>query len=432
LNRALAEAVVGCLRVSGATTDNLDRVARFRQRDWDRTLKWLEYSGLTFYFLQSLQDHLATGILPAAILSRFEGAFTHNQQRNTHMAAEFDRVNQILTESGAQYAVIKGFSLVPQFCPDASLRRQSDFDYLVSRQSLGVAQRALEQHGYSLSEFSNHELILVKPSAASPQAGHDRHLPRWYVVELHTEVWEDDLYQIPIAEPSYLENRNSGHWNGLVFPTLPEEDAFLVQMLHAFKHILGCWVKMSWLLEIAYFLTRRAPDAAFWQKIEQRCALEPLLSEITVVVTKLAAQLFSCPIPSAIGAWAEGLRPEKRVWIEKYGRHWAFGEYPVYDPAWFSPAKLALFLHQLYVADPKIRKSLTQRRLFPRKRYLRSMNPNGQLLPTTWKRRDWLARQFIFHVGSGLRYLWEIPRWRRLNKVAWEYFECPPHKQQEA
>jgi hypothetical protein len=117
----------------------------------------LDRSGLTLYFLRCLHDLEATDLLPPAILTRFEGNATQNRRRLDFIANEFGSINQRFQRAGVNFAVVKGFSLVPEFCPDAVLRAASDLDYLVDKASLPVAQRVLEEAGYCLQRFSDIE-----------------------------------------------------------------------------------------------------------------------------------------------------------------------------------------------------------------------------------------------------------------------------------
>ena len=67
-----------------------------------------------------------------------------------------------------------------------------------------------------------------------------------------------------------VERATTHAWNGFVFPALTDEDAFLLQVVHACQHLFALWIRMSCFLEIGYFLKRRVYDTALWNQIEQR------------------------------------------------------------------------------------------------------------------------------------------------------------------
>ena len=428
MRATLAEVIVDFLSFSGNTSDHLKALRRFDYRDWQRTLRWLHISGLALYFLQKLRQTDATDIVPTPILLGLEQNLTANKARVAVMAHQFNSLNQRFDAVDVQYAVVKGFALVPQFCPDASLRRQGDCDYLVDDQSLAAATRVLEESGYALQVRSPRESVFKMPSARSPvnideqYSAHTTH-----GIELHLYLWNQDFYRVSMAEPRFsLANTQTNRWQGMSFQALPDEDSFLIQTFHAFHHILGCWIRMSWVYEMAYFLNRQAFDSLLWSRIERRVGDEPLQREIVVVVTALAAQFFGAPLPPIISTWAQELRPAVRVWVENYARKWAFGKNQPYEFSMFPTAKLALFLHREYVFDAETRRRLTWMRLLPAKQLLDRLRRSSRLRrntsvavrETTRRHPKKTLLRIAFHLTSGLRYLLEIPRWWWLNRIA--------------
>src|ERR1700733_3758695 len=185
MNRELAETVVGCLGLGGDSPDP-GGLRRFTAADWRRTFRWLDRGGLTLYLLRCLHHLGATELLPPAILARFERNAADNRKRLDHIANEFASVNQKFHRTGVRFAVIKGFSLVPAFCPDAVLRAPADLDYLVDGESLPVAQRALEEAGYRLQRFSDTEFKFGRPSPRIPTPSDDPYSPETEpLIELH-------------------------------------------------------------------------------------------------------------------------------------------------------------------------------------------------------------------------------------------------------
>ena len=85
-----------------------------------------------------------------------------------------------------------------------------------------------------------------------------------------------------------------------MFPALPEEDAFLLQVIHAFNHVLTGGVRMAWLYEIGYFLSQRSTDELLWQRVERRIGEDVLLRGIVVVVTELSAYFFQSTHPDNV------------------------------------------------------------------------------------------------------------------------------------
>ncbi len=113
-------------------------------------------------------------------------------------------------------------------------------------------------------------------------------------VELHLGLWEDVVHNIPLEEPVFvLDSSRSKEWGGLRFPVLSEEDALLLQLLHAFQHMLTHWVKLSWVLEIGRYMEKRSRDSSFWRQFSRRLEDSPRLTEFATIALELSAKVFS-------------------------------------------------------------------------------------------------------------------------------------------
>jgi hypothetical protein len=422
VTRTPVEDIVEFLSFSSTPSDRVQELTKVRPREWERILQWLDDAGLTFYFLEKLKS-TKTDAVPAQVLSRLQRNFAANQRRVVDMSRRFGILNRRFEEAGVRYAVLKGLSLVPHFCPDANLRHQSDFDYLVDDQSLPAAQRVLVEAGYhQKASVSKHQLIFVIPGTGeASRSGEQYSAEAPHAVELHPDAWDSELCTL-IAMPKRFSGERTRlyHGSGWVFPALTEEEAFLLQVLHACQHLFTYWIRMSNLFEIGYFLNQRVSDTALWNRIEQQVGDNPVLREFVVVITELVEKLFAAPLPELVRAWGPRIRPAPRVWIENYAKPWAFCELPAYEFRWFPKAKLVRFLHQQY-RDP------SAERLLVRNHWLRSSRLSRMaaaakerpslVLDVGWWKRQLLIRRSLFHALASLRYFCEIPRWRRLNQA---------------
>ena len=413
--------VVGFLSFSGDHHDHFSAMEKFSRRQWKHVLQWLDDAGLAFYFLQKLRDTHASEVVPPLVLSRLERNFACNQLRVDEMARRFDTINHRFNDAGVRYTVIKGFSLVPQFCPSAALRHQADLDYLVDEQSLPAARSVLIEVGYrSQDSRSSKESIFVTPGK-KPSRGDEQYSPRSpHAVELHTDIWDSEMHRLPPIPNLFSVSEARMHrWNGFTFPAQSDEDAFLLQVLHACHHFFTQWIRPSCLFEIGYFLHRRALDTELWSGIEQRAGDSAILREFVVIVTEVASRLFAAPVPKLIQGWSARIRPGPRTWIEHYAREWVLGGLPVYEFRLFPSSKLAIFLHHQYSSE-WAQESQGQRML-PSSRLSRiassiKTHPSLVLNPSWWRRQQ-LVRRSIFFALAGLRYVAEIPRWRWRNRA---------------
>jgi hypothetical protein len=188
----------------------------------------------------------------------------------------------------------------------------------------------------------------------------------------------------------------------------------LFQVLHAFKHILRNWCRLSVFLEVAWFLNRRSSDSAFWSGFAARIETVRWAREATYLVFTLAEQLFGGVIPGRLrDALRSPLTPPLDLWIERYGRQSAVSN--------FNNDKCSLFLHREFVDDPSEWAAIRRRRLFPLQRphrppavvFQRGFSAIGRI----WMEKSHAFRRFKFHGSAGLRYLIEYPRWVVLRRL---------------
>jgi hypothetical protein len=424
MNRRLAETIIRYLSFSGETGEARDLLSSFSRRQWENTFSWLDNRNLALYLLQKLRDTHDDRKIPPAALSRLEQNYAKNRLRVDEMASVFAEVNERFRRFGVNYAVVKGFSLVPGFCPDAYSRQQSDLDYLVDEQSAPIAQQALDDLGFFLHKHdpaAREWSFAQGPISHSFDSSEQYEGKGRYVIELHLGFWRPDQHGIDIAGAQFSPFRSVDHeWRGMHFRALHEEDAFLLQVLHTFQHLLLGDVKMSWFYEIAYCLHRRPNDTLFWERVERRTADDALLTHLVAIITGLATGFFQAPLPAIIRGWKENLNPSVEVWLGEYGWPVAFQKMPVCELGVFPTSKLVLFLHRQFLPDLKRRRDLMQRRLLPWTKPVsgaRSVEkPPTVPLASQWRHRQFMLRRVMYHTGSGLRYLCEIPRWLWLNR----------------
>jgi hypothetical protein len=426
MNLKLAEAIIGCLQLSGASAD-FGQLAKFSPLEWDRTMGWIDRAGLTLYLLERLRDCGTSEVLPPPVLARFEQNLADNRCRVDHLLYETGCINEKLDQAGVQYVVIKGFSLWPEFCGNPYLRTQCDLDYLVARQSLRSAQSVLLELGYEARRSAAaQEFAFERPLRRVPsQFDSPYNVETTPMVELHAGIWEEVTHGVPLEEPAFVLNSPKlKEWGGLRFPVLSDEDALLLQVLHAFQHMLSYWAKLAWFLEIGRFMEKRSQDSSFWKQFSRRLEGAPQLAEFSTIALELSANVFSAPMPEVAQHWRQLLRPSARLWLDNYGHSWALGERPPHKSKVFPDSKLSLFISGEYIPDRRARRDSLRHGLMPWK--IPREQPSTFFAPVKnrpWTRVQarWLDSVFTiqrlsFHAGAGLRYLWELPHWRDLTR----------------
>src|SRR6202012_2869552 len=91
--------VVAFLRFSGAEP-NHERFRNTSERNWTSLLRWLDDSGMAFYFLQRLQDEGATASIPGWVLALLEQDFVANQHRSDYLRQRLAFLNQGFDDAG--------------------------------------------------------------------------------------------------------------------------------------------------------------------------------------------------------------------------------------------------------------------------------------------------------------------------------------------
>lgn len=419
MNRDLCREIVGCLRVAGPVEEHLQNLGKFRPRDWEASLNWLHLSGFALPFWDRLQKLGAMDAIPRQVGAGLAANLADHRLRVAAMRQEFDSLNLHFERAGIEYAVWKGFALIPEYCPDACLRPTYDYDYLISEGALEYAQGVLQAAGYFRKpdlgtphsvNFRHSNL----PSRLAPSPGglYAATLPR--NVELHVTLWDEDAFGIPLRVPYRpLDRRLRRTWHGLSFYSLAEEDAFVFQMLHTFQHILHNWCRLGWLWEIAHFLEHRSTDAPFWEKLYGHLEANEPLTNVVALVISLAAGIFHVALPAPIKNQILGaMRDQIALWVDHYGLRSALDN--------FSENKYLLFLYREFVRDEATWRQIRRTRLLPMHRPNRvagsAASATSVLLPASWKQGWYVVQRLIHHSVRGAGYACESVRWDRLRR----------------
>lgn len=395
---------------------------RATARDWKYALKWLDLSGLALYFLQRVSENNALSRLPRDIAEELERRRSENEMRTAAMRETFGVVNRAFENAHVPYTVLKGFSLVPDYCPEASLRTQADFDYLIENESLEQAQSVLARLGYVLKGQEKEDELFFWIPKSGPSDSHNQYSPRTpWILELHLACWDQKVLPLPgIARREFVDGMTMRQCNGLRFASLGAREMFLAQVLHVFRHLLDGWIKLAWLFELGYFLTAHAADGTFWSEFSLLIDREPQLAEVTAMVCRMSEELFHASTPPLIQEWKREIRPLACLWLEKYSREFLFQNIPRFDLTFTSSSKLVFLLQEQYLPDAQTSANLRGRLLFPwhrlRRGNLLRTEPKASLRKRATRKARRLGYRVLYHLGANIRYWWELPRWRRLVK----------------
>lgn len=406
MDRKLAEAVIATFREDRADVC-YDRLAAFDYRAWNATFSWLDASGLALYFLDRVHTLGVEAALPAKVLCRLKENAADNQEKNRSMFEEFARLNREFQAERLSFVNLKGFSLVPDACPDAALRCQFDLDFSVASSDVMRCETILKRLGYVLTgigkdvreyKAGSHHVPSVRDLyKAKPQMS----------VEIHVACIPNQDGADNSDKFSQLRLKAS---NEFEFPVLSDRDRFLGMALHLFKHLKSEWTRASWVLEFGNFIDFHRDDEALWLEVNKYLSCNPQAKMAVGAVTILASQSFGISLPKVLAEAVFDVSKPVRRWIEHYGNNVLFAPFP--------GTKLYLLLQRALSGEDDSESSERRKKLFPLHLPPKvAMGSGDESLLFRWKQirmeSSYLLVRLRFHVTQGFSYMIEAARWKR-------------------
>ena len=420
MTRALHQGILGTLKVTGAQDTSAESWESLSNRKWEHALKWMDLSGLAIYFANRLRLSNRLNTLPASVRAELEKRCSANVARTDAILGEFRLLIEAFGNARLNYAVLKGIALVPDYCQDPALRTQYDHDIFVDSASLSAAEMALQRAGYRRKNGRTGETEVVyrrpEPQLRFARVSEGLYSPDLdRSIEIHLVLWESNEEKIQVnLSDDFLARCVTRSWNGLQFPALCDEDSLLFQVLHAFKHILRNWCRLSIFHEIGHFVEGRRSDNVFWDGFAARIGNLKWAPEAALVVFTLAERLFGATVPHRLqNVLNTAHAPAIRLWVERYGQQAALNN--------FHASKCSLFLHEEFVESRTDWALIRRKRLFPIQRphrppavvFQRGFSSAGRL----WMENLHVMKRLMFHSKAGFSYLLEYPRWILLRRL---------------
>jgi hypothetical protein len=406
MDRKLAEAVIATFREDRADVC-YDRLAGFDYRSWIATFNWLDASGLALYFLDRVHRLGVEAALPAKVLCRLKENAADNEEKNRSMFEEFVRLNCEFQTGRLSFVNLKGFSLVPDACPDAALRCQFDLDFSVASSDVMRCETILRRLGYVLTgvgkdvrEYkagAHHVPSLRDLYKAKPQMSVEIHVD-------HTPKQQGAAYGDEFSRLRLTAR------NGFEFYALSDRDRFLGMALHLFKHLKSEWTRASWVLEFANFIDFHRDDEGLWSEVNKYLACNPQAKMAVGAATILASQSFRISPPTMLAEAVFSLSKPVRRWIEHYGNSVLFAPFP--------GTKLYLLLQRALSGEDDSESGEGRKKLFPLHLPPKiAMESGDESFLSRWKQirieSRYLLFRLRFHVTQGFSYMIEAARWKR-------------------
>ncbi|WP_263356199.1 nucleotidyltransferase family protein [Acidicapsa ligni] len=377
---------------------------RLSGRDWRRLLYWLDTSGLALYFLDRMTELQLREVFPPAVLARLQENLVDNTERTQGMIDESNAIHREFQDAQFSYAILKGFSLWPHSVPKPWLRSQLDIDFLIAAKDAPQARQILESRGYHLHAISGRSWEFKTNFTPGGSLKDLYKTVPFRCVELHLEAANQ-------GRPLLLERTENLDFHRVRVPVLSPADLFLGQGLHMYKHVCSEFSRTAHLIEFRRHVIARRDDDAFWSEVRLRAQDNPRASFSLGVVTLLITQVMGDFAPVAFSSWTVDTLPAfARLWVERYGHRTVLASVP--------GSKLyLLLLRELEVVGVPAKRSLIKALVPLALPPVIAHAPENETL-TALIHRHHMQLRFVFsrlrfHAVEGLRYAYELRRWRR-------------------
>jgi hypothetical protein len=355
-------------------------------------LSWFHESGLALY----LSEHLAAEDVPEWLCLELRRCREANVERTKKLLEQFERVTRAMQDAGIRYAVLKGFSLNPDFCASPYSRHQTDIDLLIRPVDVDRAVPLLVKLGYRVeSSEESGEVKLVTPSLTTPTRDDDLYaLPKQFQVELHNSIFESANGVSLALSERWEDLVIQRQVEGISYPSLDVSHRFVIQCLHAFRHVLHGWLRLGWLYELSYMIENHSEDEELWDQVNSVVEKSSETRNGCALALELARLLFGTRLPPKLREWCDRLPRVIRLWCSEYGVEWALADFP--------GNRLSLLVHREFVADPEE---------WRRFQYARS----GRTLAAITAEKLFDAPFLYSEISERLAYFGHYIKWRRLR-----------------
>lgn len=301
--------VVDALRFQNPRREGLLAI---KNSQWRAILSSWRVVRLTLPLRQVCGEHL-----PEWVRERVDVQIQDNGLRFERMKLVYSEAAAALKAAGAEHAVMKGFSLWPDYVEHPRYRAQSDIDLYCPLESIERAQAALislgYRHSYTADHIAKDHLPAMVPQSNWQWRGNlfDPEIPISF--ELHFQLWDTSVSRIrPAGLERFWERRLQRSVDGLSFWSLDEADGLAFVALNLLRDLLRGYLAPEQVYCLARFLHVRADDHTFWQK--WKLQHDDSLRRLEVIAFEAAEKYFECSLsdevreeqaqlPEAIHAW---------------------------------------------------------------------------------------------------------------------------------
>lgn len=270
--------------------DNTARAAQLLDRgiDWEILYQRAEAHGLMpllyWHVSRSLSDRV-----PPEHSRRLKRSFLANVAHTGLLAQEFVNLLRILRDTNIEAVPFKGLALAEELYGSIALRQCGDLDFLIHKQDLTAAIRALGAVGYKstlplspaqLEAYTrSHNELMFRESKA--------------LLDLHWEILPS-FFSLSFDSAKYLPNLRRIRVSEIETQSLSPENLLLLLCIHGGKHL---WTRLIWLCDVSE-LIRKYPNLD-WKYVLSK-AREVGAQRLLLVGLCLSKTLLGTALPETV------------------------------------------------------------------------------------------------------------------------------------
>jgi MFS family permease len=319
--------------------------------EWKSLLEFANQSAITLVFGAICHEYM-----PAWVRDRTDRHTARNMERLARLRSELALVSERLESEHIEFALLKGFSIGPEYTLDPRLRMHYDFDLFVPGESIRSAYQAILSLGYEAFPSNerlptDHLPMLTRKTGWRWQGDpFDPEIPP--AVELHFQFWDSAAERLPASGLEEFWPRRVRLDNLTV---LHPADRLAYSALHLLRHLFRGRSRVNHVYEIARFLETHADNEPFWSTWRKLHSAP--LRHLEAVAFRLAAAWFGCRIAPEAAEEIQRLEGNVPAWFENYAAS------PV--EALFHPNKHELWLHLALLDSSRDRRKILLRKILP-------------------------------------------------------------------
>jgi hypothetical protein len=326
--------------------------------EWQQLLVFGDQMHLTIPLAQVCSDYL-----PGWVCARVNRNLADNARRFQIIKATYAEIADALRMANIDHLVLKGFTKVPDYAPDARHRIQSDIDLFCPLATIFQARDALSalgyraQHGFDDMPWDHLPPLRRRTLWQWRGNAYDPEMP--LTIELHHCLWDHAATRCgPESMSQFWQRRVVRRLEEITFPTLSPIDSLGYAALNLLRDLLRVGIVTSQVYELAWFLHHNSHNEELWRS--WTLMHDDELRRLESVSFLLARTWFHCDLPEAADTEIKRLPVGTRCWFEAH----ATSPSPM---GWLRPNKDAVWLHSSLLASAAEKRRVIFGRLLPRR-----------------------------------------------------------------